>query len=191
MYLSLFYAVHDVFRMDYFREKNSTKTRGLIVYIFIFFHLKSQTPAETKGTSKKHRFCVWGPDKWQFFIISPATAISIWISKGCNISCLIETAWHEKNQHFTNSDAGLSMSSSFCQRADLEMEMWRLEGEKSSVSSSQDEFEKPAFNDSCKEPQRTGSLNLWSFRHILLDDVGCAVAADGFQMLGMVLLQKS
>lgn len=32
--------------------------------------------------------------------------------------------------------------------------------EKSSVSSLQDKFEKTAFNDACKEPQGTGSLNL-------------------------------
>lgn len=59
MYFSLSYAAGDVFRTSIILgRKHPTKGRILIAYIFLFFHLNSQIPAETKGTSEKYRFGV-------------------------------------------------------------------------------------------------------------------------------------
>lgn len=59
VYFSSLYAAEDVFRTSVILgRKHVTKRKVLIAYIFIFFHLNCQIPAETKGTSEKHRFCV-------------------------------------------------------------------------------------------------------------------------------------
>lgn len=106
MYFSLSYAADDVFRtLIILGRKHPTKRRVLIAYIFLFFHLNSQIPAENKGTSEKiYRFYMQDSDQCPFVVIRPITKIYTWISKGtrCFISwwCFTEATWHEKKSAF-------------------------------------------------------------------------------------------
>lgn len=56
---SSLYTAEDVFRTSIILgRKHVTKRKVLIAYIFLFFHLNYQIPAETKGTYEKHKFYV-------------------------------------------------------------------------------------------------------------------------------------
>lgn len=94
--------------------KNLHKKKGSNCLYIYFLSFKELGSCRDKRHVEKVQICMLGPEKWPFFIISPTITISIWISKGCNISCFTEAAWHKKKTKTAfYQDAGLPFHEQF------------------------------------------------------------------------------